>query len=759
MFKSDIHNNRKYLIRFVTSYSILLIFILTMGLILYQYGIADAKNSLVQQNTSMLENSIEKMDYTIRQLSTLTIQLANNSTILSLVEIDNTKNPNFYKYCLDVMDFLKNFTPTETMLPIYDYYIYLPKVDYLLSSSMLTESRLYYQYTKGFRMEFFDLWKESIIDVSDMYSLTSLHKYNKTGASSSYLYRIPLANYSMFRDYPGVVCIEFNKSSLYDIFSDVDLFGDGFLVVTNKNNEESFRISNKNSMNISSQELLDIVNKNSPENGVLETTYNNKSIIITKVTSSVNGWNYYLVQPSSMAFHELMTYQKVFTLIIFLTLGCSFVFIYFLSKQNIKPIIQINTALETSIIENNTLQQKLEAQKPLIFNSYMARLLNGLIASDEEINQITEFLKIDVAQNKYTILYASVYLDQLDFYIEDTSILANSELEKSSYQDVLKQYFYEYFGDNIFIFDVEVNSFALMLPCPIEETITESIDRIRDNFIRLHEHLMKTHSVWIFGGLGNRNSELSFIWKSYQQSIQAASVLRQGHVFQSFYHLKRDKTTYYYPFEMAQQLTNFITTGNTKQVKEIFRLIRRENFETRALSFSLIRWLLSDIRNTLLKVRFTITATDENKDALDKVDLAFQEQKTIDLMEEISLTLCNLYEQKADGNKLIYTIQQYINENYKDPSLSLKRISEIFDISESYFSYLFKAEVKQNFSEYLEQLRMEQAMILVKSTNINISDLYLEVGYNNANSFRRAFKKVHGVSPKAIRDANTTTTP
>ena len=513
MFKSDIHNNRKYLIRFVTSYSILLIFILTMGLILYQYGIADAKNSLVQQNTSMLENSIEKMDYTIRQLSTLTIQLANNSTILSLVEIDNTKNPNFYEYCLDVMDFLKNFTPTETMLPIYDYYIYLPKVDYLLSSSMLTESRLYYQYTKGFRMEFFDLWKESIIDVSDMYSLTSLHKYNKTGASSSYLYRIPLANYSMFRDYPGVVCIEFNKSSLYDIFSDVDLFGDGFLVVTNKNNEESFRISNKNSMNISSQELLDIVNKNSPENGVLETTYNNKSIIITKVTSSVNGWNYYLVQPSSMAFHELMTYQKVFTLIIFLTLGCSFVFIYFLSKQNIKPIIQINTALETSIIENNTLQQKLEAQKPLIFNSYMARLLNGLIASDEEINQITEFLKIDVAQNKYTILYASVYLDQLDFYIEDTSILANSELEKSSYQDVLKQYFYEYFGDNIFIFDVEVNSFALMLPCPIEETITESIDRIRDNFIRLHEHLMKTHSVWIFGGLGNRNSELSFIWK------------------------------------------------------------------------------------------------------------------------------------------------------------------------------------------------------------------------------------------------------
>lgn len=755
MFKSDFNKNRKYLLRFVTSYSILLIFILTMGLFLYQYGIADAKKSLVKQNTSMLENAVDKMDVTIRQLSTLTIQLANNSTILSLVDIDDTTDPNFYEYCLDVIDYLKNFTPTETMLPIYDYYIYLPKVDYLLSSTMLTDTRLYYKYTKGFNMEYYDSWKESLTDENTMYSLTSLRKYKNSGSTFTYLYRMPLANYSMLRNYPGIVCVEFNESSLHDIFSDVDLFGEGFLVVTDKNNEEAFRISNKNSLSIDSDELFDIVNTTPLEDGVLETSYNKKSIIITKVSSSVNGWNYYLVQPSSMAFHELMTYQKVFSVIILFTLGASFIFIYLLSKRNIKPIIQINSALETSILENNTLQQKLEDQKPLIFNSYMARLLNGLISADDEIEQITEFLHIDMKRNKYTILYASVYLDQLEFYVEDTSVLENTDLKKATYQEVLKQYFYEFFGNDIFIFDVEVNSFAIMLPCPIEETIEESINRIHQNFIELHEHLMETHSVWLYGGLGNRNSELSFIWKSYQQAIQAASVLREGHIFQSFYHLKRDKTTYYYPFEMAQQLTNFITTGNVKQVKEIFKLIRRENFETRTLSFSLIRWLLSDIRNTLLKVRFTITATDDNKEVLDKVDLAFQEQKTIDLMEEISLTLCNLYEQKADGNKLISTIQQYINENYKDSSLSLKKISEIFDISESYFSYLFKAEVKQNFSEYLEQLRMEQAMILVKSTNINISDLYLEVGYNNANSFRRAFKKVHGVSPKAIRDANS----
>ena len=69
------------------------------------------------------------------------------------------------------------------------------------------------------------------------------------------------------------------------------------------------------------------------------------------------------------------------------------------------------------------------------------------------------------------------------------------------------------------------------------------------------------------------------------------------------------------------------------------------------------------------------------------------------------------------------------------------------------FSYLFKAETKTNFSEYLEKLRMDQALVLLQTSSIPVSNLYLEVGYNNANSFRRAFKKVHGVSPKAIRDS------
>ena len=57
-----------------------------------------------------------------------------------------------------------------------------------------------------------------------------------------------------------------------------------------------------------------------------------------------------------------------------------------------------------------------------------------------------------------------------------------------------------------------------------------------------------------------------------------------------------------------------------------------------------------------------------------------------------------------------------------------------------------------NFSVYLEKLRMAKAKELVLESSVSISELYQYTGYNNAASFRRAFKKKFGVSPKEMRE-------
>ena len=87
--------------------------------------------------------------------------------------------------------------------------------------------------------------------------------------------------------------------------------------------------------------------------------------------------------------------------------------------------------------------------------------------------------------------------------------------------------------------------------------------------------------------------------------------------------------------------------------------------------------------------------------------------------------------------------------------MGLNKISDEFQISESYFSHMFKEKTGVNFSTYLETIRLNEASRLIRETDISLNELYLSVGYNNANSFRRAFKKIYGITPSAMRDSKT----
>ena len=165
-----------------------------------------------------------------------------------------------------------------------------------------------------------------------------------------------------------------------------------------------------------------------------------------------------------------------------------------------------------------------------------------------------------------------------------------------------------------------------------------------------------------------------------------------------------------------------------------------------------MEYLLSDIRNTLFRARNLIRPNEQNTERLETIDALFGKKMSMQLMEDIAHSLCKLNLASSDESQLIKEIRKFIDEKFADPSLGLTRISDQFHISESYFSHLFKETYQQNFSNYLENVRMEEASRLIRETDISLNELYLAVGYNNANTFRRAFKKIFGITPSAMRE-------
>jgi len=93
---------------------------------------------------------------------------------------------------------------------------------------------------------------------------------------------------------------------------------------------------------------------------------------------------------------------------------------------------------------------------------------------------------------------------------------------------------------------------------------------------------------------------------------------------------------------------------------------------------------------------------------------------------------------------------QFIQENYKEP-VSVSQLANLCGFSEAHFMNFFKQSVGITCLEYIIQLRLKIAAHLLKTSNLSISDIALESGFNNLSNFNRKFKKHYHSTPSEYR--------
>jgi len=98
----------------------------------------------------------------------------------------------------------------------------------------------------------------------------------------------------------------------------------------------------------------------------------------------------------------------------------------------------------------------------------------------------------------------------------------------------------------------------------------------------------------------------------------------------------------------------------------------------------------------------------------------------------------------------IAEIVKYINQNYKE-KLTLSSIAERFYMSPSYLSRTFKMVMGVLITDYLNNLRISKAQLLLKESDLSILEVAGEVGFDNQSYFGRVFKSIVGVSPLQYR--------
>ena len=92
-------------------------------------------------------------------------------------------------------------------------------------------------------------------------------------------------------------------------------------------------------------------------------------------------------------------------------------------------------------------------------------------------------------------------------------------------------------------------------------------------------------------------------------------------------------------------------------------------------------------------------------------------------------------------------IIDYIEKNYTNSDLSIGVLSDIFFYNEKYFSFVFKKETGQNFTQYLNNLRVEKAKEDFKKDIKSINEVSANCGFSDPLYFSKVFKKITTLSP------------
>ncbi len=82
-----------------------------------------------------------------------------------------------------------------------------------------------------------------------------------------------------------------------------------------------------------------------------------------------------------------------------------------------------------------------------------------------------------------------------------------------------------------------------------------------------------------------------------------------------------------------------------------------------------------------------------------------------------------------------YRARAYLEEHYRDTDLGIGEIAIHFEISDRALRASFRREFGIGLQEYRTQLRMRSALGMITS-GIPVSDVYMEVGYNDESTFR-----------------------
>jgi AraC-like DNA-binding protein len=111
-----------------------------------------------------------------------------------------------------------------------------------------------------------------------------------------------------------------------------------------------------------------------------------------------------------------------------------------------------------------------------------------------------------------------------------------------------------------------------------------------------------------------------------------------------------------------------------------------------------------------------------------------------------------------EDNQKLKKVFDYITRNY-EKRITLQEVSGLINLTPTAFCRFFKLRTNKTFSQFLIEVRINQACKMLSNGNFNVTETFFSCGYNNSSNFHRHFRQYTGLTPSEYKDQVLKTHP
>lgn len=760
--------SKRVFIRFFISYIAILLMPIIIGSFTYAQILAIVVNETEEKNGIILEQGRGIVDGYMASVEKIVQQMTFDPRLIQLMQAGSTiEGMDIYR----AFEAQRNFSLLNVTNDfIANFYIYFRDSNMIITKDTIySNPELFYRSYLNADMEGYTAWLDRMASLHSNLDYASDSYLDSNGGEKmviASLQSIPTASIGSPK---GCITILLDESKIRKLLDPISTDKGGWFYITDSKGNI---LSSTQGMGDTAIQKIAIDPSHSRGTSII---IQDKKMLVTYSVSEQNNWRYVSAIPLSVVMAKVEYVKSITVIIALLILITGIIIALMAAYQNNKPIKRMITTLSgklevdldlahkneydilegnlVSLIDNNQhLKAAMQEQVVLIKATFFERLIKGQFRGRKELEAISSLSGIEIRGSGYAVIMIQ--------FIEFTDMIAAEYLDELERKRVLaKNVISNCIAGKGFVHDSENDKIMLLLS--FTSTDGQEIDREIEEIVHNAKSELKNllNARFAFA-VGNFYSSLLDVYKSYNEACQALDCLLNTSDENVFWYSKISwgNKEFYFPLEVQVRLFYLVKAGEKEDAERLLQEIYEENFVHRQLSEEMTGLLVNELYATYIRARSQLKIKEDvgNKELSIKGSGGYGNKAIKEWYTRIQQSFCRLCEivsrqKKNYNNQLVDEVTQYINENYTNPQLSLSDVASRFGLTEANLSYYFKERAGENFSTYIENLRIEQACELLRRGEHPINEISELVGYNSDHSFRRAFKRIKCISPTDFR--------